>query len=146
MLLSTLPTIKCPLELNIIDLKLFMPFEVNYCRKRFVCCLGSGLCLVGATEIVLNAPQMDDTGGVSSVDDLLKALVQPLFVIYALSALSGTALLSLHTAPRHGASNPLVYLGITALVGSLTVCLCKTLSLMLRETFSGTLAFLIVHC
>ena len=86
---------------------------------------------------MLNAPGMDEDGEVRSVDELLNALAQPLFVIYALSALAGTAVLALHSAPRFGASNPLVYLGITALVGSLTVCLCKTLSLMLRETLSG---------
>ena len=47
------------------------------------------------------------------------------FLLYVVLAIGVALVLIIHTAPRHGTSNVLVYVAICSLVGSLSVMSCK---------------------
>jgi drug/metabolite transporter (DMT)-like permease len=96
--------------------------------------LGCGLCICGSVPLVLHAPP---EAPVTSVRALWALAAEPLFVWYALTALSAVFVLSSRVEPRHGATSPLPALLICSLMGSLSVLALKALGTALRLTLGG---------
>ena len=96
--------------------------------------LGCGLCICGSVPLVLHAPP---EAPVDSVRALWALAAEPLFVWYALTALSAVFVLSSRVEPRHGATSPLPALLICSLMGSLSVLALKALGTALRLTLGG---------
>ena len=59
------------------------------------------------------------------------------FLLYVVLAIGVALVLIIHTAPRHGTSNVLVYVAICSLVGSLSVMSCKVRLLAFLAMLSG---------
>lgn len=96
--------------------------------------LGCILCIVGSTVIVLHAPEERTPSSVEQIWDLA---IQPAFLLYAASAAGVSLVLMLHSAPRYGQTNIMVYLGICSVIGSLTVMSIKAVGIAIKLTIQG---------
>jgi drug/metabolite transporter (DMT)-like permease len=96
--------------------------------------IGSFLCLLGSTVIVINAP---DEQEVNTMQEIQQRTENPVFLTYAVIAIMVSAVLIYYYAPRYGKSNLLVYIAICSLIGSLSVTFCKGLGVAIKQTFSG---------
>lgn len=96
--------------------------------------VGCGLSLLGSLIIVLHAPE--DTP-VDTVDQILGYAVQPGFLLYVLTVLVVSMVMIYSVSPRYGRSNPLVYITICSLVGSVSVMAIKGFGVAVKLTFSG---------
>lgn len=65
------------------------------------------------------------------------SLVSTAFVTYTIIVVLANVLLIFFFGPRFGSSNPLVYITITASMGSITVMACKSLGVAFKESFAG---------
>lgn len=95
---------------------------------------GCSLCLVGSIIIVLHAPE-DKI--IATVDEVLDYALQPGFVLYCLFVLSFSLYMIYYIAPTQGNSNPIVYISICSLVGSVSVMAVKGFGVALKLTFAG---------
>ncbi|KAI3651679.1 hypothetical protein MP228_002982 [Amoeboaphelidium protococcarum] len=100
--------------------------------------IGSALSLIGSLIIILHAPEEKK---VESINEMLQYALQPGFLIYMILSTSISVLLIYHYAPKYGKRNPLVYISICSLVGSITVMACKAFGIALKLTFSGNNQF-----
>ncbi|KAI4526714.1 magnesium transporter NIPA-domain-containing protein [Schizophyllum commune] len=100
--------------------------------------LACTLCLVGTLIIILNAPEETP---VDSVEDILKYAVQPGFMLYCFTVTVWTLVMIYVVAPRHGRSNPLVYISICSLVGSVSIMAIKGFGIAVKLTFAGSNQF-----
>ncbi|KAF8872421.1 magnesium transporter NIPA-domain-containing protein [Infundibulicybe gibba] len=96
--------------------------------------LGCALCLIGSLIIVLHAPEDKP---VETVDEILHYAIQPGFLMYCLTVLVFTLIMIYAVAPKHGKSNPLVYISICSLVGSVSVMAIKGFGVAVKLTFGG---------
>ena len=96
--------------------------------------IGCGLALIGSLVIILHAPAEKN---VSSINEILRLALAPGFVLYSLIVIGATLYLVYEASPRYGKTNPLVYISICSLVGSMTVVACKACGIALRLTFEG---------
>ena len=96
--------------------------------------LGCGLCICGSVPLVLHAPP---EAPVASVRALWALAAEPLFVWYALTALTAVFVLCTRVEPRYSAASPLPALLICSLMGSLSVLALKALGTALRLTLAG---------
>eukprot|EP00158_Paraphelidium_tribonemae_P003502 Partr_v1_DN26177_c0_g1_i1_m10574 putative NIPA-like domain containing len=96
--------------------------------------VGCALCLIGSLLIVLRAPQEKP---VESMDEMLGFVLQAGFMTYSFFVISATCILVYYLSPRYGKTNPLVYISICSLVGSMTVIACKAFGIALQLTFAG---------
>ncbi|CAG8584619.1 16997_t:CDS:2 [Funneliformis caledonium] len=83
--------------------------------------VGCGLCLIGSIMIVLHSPADKE---IKTVDEILQFALKPVFAIYQI-------------VPKYGRKDPLVYLSICSLVGSISVMSCKGFGIALKLTFAG---------
>ncbi|GJN93240.1 hypothetical protein Rhopal_006287-T1 [Rhodotorula paludigena] len=95
---------------------------------------GCALCLVGSLIIVLHAPEEKE---INSVDEILEYALQPGFMFYCFFVLTFSLYMIYRVAPKHGTSNPLVYVSICSLVGSVSVMAVKGFGVALKLTFGG---------
>ncbi|KAL7338735.1 magnesium transporter NIPA-domain-containing protein [Rhodotorula toruloides] len=95
---------------------------------------GCSLCLVGSIIVVLHAPEDKD---IATVDEILEYALQPGFMFYAFFVTCFSLYMIYKVAPKHGNKNPLVYLSICSLVGSISVMAVKGLGIALKLTFAG---------
>ncbi|KAK4050470.1 hypothetical protein OIV83_003540 [Microbotryomycetes sp. JL201] len=95
---------------------------------------GCSLCLVGSLIIVLHSPEDKQIG---TVDEVLDYAFQPGFVMYGMFVLGFSLWMIYKVAPTQGNSNPLVYISICSLVGSISVMAIKGLGVALKLTFEG---------
>ncbi|BGP19576.1 hypothetical protein JCM10213v2_007671 [Rhodosporidiobolus nylandii] len=95
---------------------------------------GCSLCLVGSLIIVLHSPEDKE---VATVDEMLEYALQPGFMLYCLFVLCFTLYMIYRVAPKHGTSNPLVYISICSLVGSVSVMAVKGFGVAIKLTFAG---------
>ncbi|KAM0793672.1 hypothetical protein ACM66B_001101 [Microbotryomycetes sp. NB124-2] len=95
---------------------------------------GCSLCLVGSLIIVLHSPEDKQIG---TVDEVLEYAFQPGFVLYGMFVLGFSLWMIYKVAPTQGNSNPLVYISICSLVGSISVMAIKGLGVALKLTFEG---------
>ncbi|KAI0075952.1 DUF803-domain-containing protein [Panus rudis PR-1116 ss-1] len=100
--------------------------------------VGCTLCLLGSLIIVLHAPEDKD---VQTVDEILHYAVQPGFLLYCFTALVFTLVMIYAVVPRYGRSNPLVYISICSIVGSISVMAIKGFGVAVKLTFAGNNQF-----
>jgi hypothetical protein len=100
--------------------------------------LGCGLCLVGSLIIVLHAPE-DKV--VTTVDEILYYARQPGFLMYCFVVLVFSLVMIYGVVPRYGRSNPLVYVSICSLVGSVSVMAIKGFGVAVKLTIGGSNQF-----
>lgn len=121
--------------------------------------LGSAICLIGAVIIVLHAPPDED---IETIETILSYALRPGelrlhrlprgllmltmacllgFLIYAITVTSVSVFMIYKVAPVYGKKNPLVYLSICSLVGSVSVMAIKAFGIALKLTFAGNNQF-----
>ncbi|KAL1898821.1 hypothetical protein Sste5346_003231 [Sporothrix stenoceras] len=100
--------------------------------------LGSAICLIGAVIIVLHAPPDED---IQTIDEILHDAIQPGFLIYSFAVTIYSVIAIYKLAPVYGKRNPLIYLSICSLVGSISVMSIKAFGIALKLTFSGNNQF-----
>ncbi|KAJ9137218.1 hypothetical protein NKR23_g9186 [Pleurostoma richardsiae] len=100
--------------------------------------LGSAICLIGAVIIVLHAPPDED---IKTIDKILEYALQPGFLLYAISVCIFSVVMIYKVAPVYGKKNPLIYLSICSLVGSVSVMSVKAFGIALKLTFEGNNQF-----
>ncbi|KAJ2933187.1 hypothetical protein H1R20_g3920, partial [Candolleomyces eurysporus] len=96
--------------------------------------LGCTLCLLGSLIIVLHAPSDKD---INSVEEFLLFAVQPGFLMYCFTVLVFSLIMIYFFVPKYGKTNPLVYISICSLVGSVSVMAIKGFGIAVKLTFSG---------
>ncbi|KIJ63045.1 hypothetical protein HYDPIDRAFT_176134 [Hydnomerulius pinastri MD-312] len=99
---------------------------------------GCALCLIGSLIIVLHAPADKD---VQTVDEILNYALQPGFMLYCATVFIFSVVMIFSIAPRHGRDNPMVYISICSLVGSVSVMAVKGFGVAVKLTFSGNNQF-----
>ncbi|KAJ2359225.1 hypothetical protein IWW50_004653 [Coemansia erecta] len=99
---------------------------------------GCALCLLGSVVVVLNAPR---DGNIESIEQIMHMVMQPPFMAYAVVSVSFLVFMIMRVAGRYGQHNPLVYLSICSVAGSMTVTACKAFGIALKLTFAGNNQF-----
>ncbi|KAJ2158132.1 hypothetical protein GGF46_004004 [Coemansia sp. RSA 552] len=99
---------------------------------------GCALCLMGSVVVVLNAPR---DGEIKSIEQIMHMVMQPPFLAYATVSASFLVLMITRVAGRWGQCNPVVYLSICSVAGSMTVTACKAFGIALKLTFAGNNQF-----
>jgi len=100
--------------------------------------LGCALCLIGSLIIVLHAPEDKP---VETVDEILDYALRPGFLLYAFTVLVFTLTMIYGVVPKYGRSNPLVYISICSLVGSISIMAVKGFGVAVKLTFGGNNQF-----
>ncbi|EIN09076.1 DUF803-domain-containing protein [Punctularia strigosozonata HHB-11173 SS5] len=100
--------------------------------------VGCGLSLVGSLIIVLHAPEDKE---VTSIDEMLEYAEQPGFLLYCLTVAAFSIFMIYVIAPKHGRTNPLVYISICSLVGSVSVMAIKGFGVAVKLTLGGNNQF-----
>lgn len=101
--------------------------------------MGCTLSILGSVIIILHAPEEKLVG---SIEEMLGYAVKPGFLTYSLLVIVITLVLIFHYGPRIGKKNPLVYVTICSLVGSITVIGSKALGIAIRLTAMGDNQFI----
>lgn len=115
--------------------------------------IGCTLCLIGSVIIVLHAPEDKE---VQTVDEILEYAVQPGqcpsqkglkrqisqaastgFMFYCFCALVFCLVMIYRVAPKWGPREPIVYLSICSLAGSVSVMAIKGFGVAIKLTFAG---------
>ncbi|THV07411.1 DUF803-domain-containing protein [Dendrothele bispora CBS 962.96] len=96
--------------------------------------VGCTLSLIGSLIIVLHAPEDKE---VETVDEILGYAVQPGFLLYTFTVLVFSMVMIYGVVPRFGRSNPLVYISICSVVGSVSVMSIKAFGVAVKLTFAG---------
>ncbi|KAJ6469396.1 magnesium transporter NIPA-domain-containing protein [Mycena sanguinolenta] len=96
--------------------------------------VGCALCLIGSVIIVLHAP---DDKEIETIVDFLEYVFKPGFLLYCLTVCIGSVVLAYVVVPKHGRSNPVVYISIASIVGSVSVMFVKGFGLAVKLTFAG---------
>ncbi|KAG6334210.1 hypothetical protein ID866_4881 [Astraeus odoratus] len=99
---------------------------------------GCALCLIGSLIIIFHAPADKE---VETVDEILHYAIQPGFVLYCLTVFIFSMIMIFNVAPRYGRSNPLVYISICSVVGSVSVMAIKGFGVAVKLTLSGNNQF-----
>ncbi|EPS95617.1 hypothetical protein FOMPIDRAFT_1025724 [Fomitopsis schrenkii] len=100
--------------------------------------VGCTLCLLGSLIIVLHAPEDKE---VKTVDEILHYAMQPGFMMYCFTVLVFSLVMIWAVVPKYGRSNPLVYISICSLVGSVSVMAIKGFGVAVKLTFAGNNQF-----
>lgn len=130
--------------------------------------VGCALCLIGSLIIVLHAPEDKE---IETVDEILLLAMQPGvfdsfhylcscnvlrsrqgFLLYCFTVLVLSLVMIYIIAPRYGRSNPVVFVSICSMAGSVSVMAVKGFGVAVKLTFGGnnqfthlsTYAFMIV--
>jgi hypothetical protein len=118
--------------------------------------VGCALCLLGSLIIVLHAP---DDKEITTVDEILHFALQPGernlslakfsslnanrpgFMLYCFTVTVFSALMIFAVVPRYGRTNPVIYISICSLVGSVSVMSIKGFGVAVKLTFAGNNQF-----
>ncbi|PPQ87951.1 hypothetical protein CVT25_001136 [Psilocybe cyanescens] len=100
--------------------------------------IGCTLCLLGSLIIVLHAPEDKP---INTVDEILHFAIQPGFLLYCFTVLVFTLVVIYTVVPKYGRSNPVVYISICSLVGSISVMAIKGFGVAVKLTFAGNNQF-----
>ncbi|KAJ7232310.1 magnesium transporter [Mycena haematopus] len=132
------PVMVTPLgALSVIVGAIFASFLLNE-RLGHLGRVGCALCILGSSIIVLHAPDDKD---LETVTQFLEYAVEPGFLLYCFTVTLFSVIMAYGVAPTHGRTNPLVYISIASLVGSVSVMFVKGFAVALKLTFSGTNQF-----
>ena len=93
---------------------------------------------IGSLIIVLHAPSDKE---VETVDEILEYAAQPLFLAYLLFVTVFSLYMVYKVVPTHGTRNPMVYLSVCSLVGSVSV-------MAIKVSFRGSAKpdLYLIHC
>ncbi|KAJ7021562.1 magnesium transporter [Mycena alexandri] len=128
------PIMVTPLgALSVIVAAVFASFLLNE-RLGHLGRIGCTLCILGSSIIVLHAPEDQE---LETVTQFLEYAVEPGFLLYCFTVLVFSLIMAYGVAPRHGRTNPLVYISIASVVGGVSVMFVKGFSVALKLTFSG---------
>ncbi|WVW78377.1 hypothetical protein I302_100331 [Kwoniella bestiolae CBS 10118] len=95
---------------------------------------GCASCIIGSVIIVLHAPSDKE---VETVDEILTYAAKPAFLFYITFVAVFSVYMIYRVVPTHGTRNPMVYLSICSLVGSVSVMAIKGFGVALKLTFAG---------
>ncbi|WVQ75940.1 hypothetical protein IAR50_005575 [Cryptococcus sp. DSM 104548] len=95
---------------------------------------GCAACIIGSVVIVLHAPSDKE---VETVDEILSYAARPVFLAYITFVGIFSLFMIYRVVPTHGTKNPMVYLSICSLVGSVSVMAIKGFGVALKLTLSG---------
>ncbi|KAJ7658078.1 magnesium transporter NIPA-domain-containing protein [Mycena rosella] len=133
------PIMVTPLgALSVIVAAVFASFLLNE-RLGHLGRVGCTLCILGSSIIVLHAPEDQE---LETVTQFLEYVVEPSFLLYCFTVLIFSLIMAYGVAPRHGRTNPLVYISIASLVGGVSVMFVKGFTVALKLTFSGENQFI----
>ncbi|KAJ7746459.1 magnesium transporter NIPA-domain-containing protein [Mycena maculata] len=96
--------------------------------------VGCALCLLGSVIIVLHAPEDKP---VETIVDFLNYALQPGFLLYCFTVCVLAVVLAYAVGPKYGRTNPVVYISIASLVGSVSVMFVKGFGVAVKLTFGG---------
>ncbi|CAK5272571.1 unnamed protein product [Mycena citricolor] len=96
--------------------------------------VGCALCLLGSVIIVLHAP---DDRPIETITDFLNYAMKPGFLMYCFTVCALAIFLAYAVAPKHGRTNPTVYISIASIVGSVSVMFIKGFGVAVKLTFAG---------
>lgn len=96
--------------------------------------VGCLLCVLGSTVMVIHSPKEQE---VADIDQLKAMVAEPAFIVYATLIIIVAVFLMVHTAPRYGSKNVLVYITICSSLGSFTVMGCKGVGVGVKQSLSG---------
>ncbi|KAJ7199251.1 magnesium transporter NIPA-domain-containing protein [Mycena pura] len=96
--------------------------------------VGCALCLLGSVIIVLHAP---DDKEIATIGDFLNYALKPGFLMYCFTVCVGAVVLAYGVAPNHGRKNPVVFISIASIVGSVSVMFIKGFGVAVKLTFAG---------
>ncbi|KAF7291932.1 hypothetical protein MIND_01218700 [Mycena indigotica] len=96
--------------------------------------VGCALCLLGSVIIVLHAP---DDQPIDTITDFLNYALKPGFLLYCFVVCVGSVVLAYGVAPKLGRKNPVVFISIASLVGSVSVMFVKGFGVAVKLTFAG---------
>ncbi|MBW0544825.1 hypothetical protein O181_084540 [Austropuccinia psidii MF-1] len=97
--------------------------------------IGCTLCLVGSIIIVLHAPEDKE---IKTVDEILGYALHPGFMFYCVFVAVFSVFMILKVCPTHGSREPIVYISICSLVGSVSVMAIKGFGVALKLTLAGS--------
>lgn len=100
--------------------------------------VGCTLCLLGSLIIVLHAPEDKE---ITTVDEILHFALQPGFMLYCFTVAVFSVFMIFAVAPRYGRTNPVIYISICSLVGSVSVMSIKGFGVAVKLTFAGNNQF-----
>ncbi|KAG8978743.1 hypothetical protein FRC05_010017 [Tulasnella sp. 425] len=100
--------------------------------------IGCTLSLAGSLIIVLHAPEDKP---IQTVDEILNYALQPAFMLYCFCVLVFSFIMIFAVAPRYGRRDPVVYISICSLVGSVSVMSIKGFGIAVKLTLSGNNQF-----
>ncbi|KAF7337341.1 hypothetical protein MSAN_02259700 [Mycena sanguinolenta] len=133
------PVMVTPLgALSVIVGAIFASFLLNE-RLGHLGRVGCALCILGSSIIVLHAPDDKD---LETVTQFLEYAVEPGFLLYCFTITLFTLVMIYGVAPKHGRTNPLVYISIASLVGSVSVMFVKGFTVALKLSLSGSNQFM----
>ncbi|KAJ7753817.1 magnesium transporter NIPA-domain-containing protein [Mycena metata] len=96
--------------------------------------VGCALCLLGSVIIVLHAP---DDKKIDTITDFLNYALKPGFLLYCFTVCVLSVVLAYAVGPKHGRKNPVVYISIASIVGSVSVMFVKGFGVAVKLTFAG---------
>ncbi|PKC12545.1 DUF803-domain-containing protein, partial [Rhizophagus irregularis] len=96
--------------------------------------IGCAQCIIGATVIVLHAPNQHIA---SDIEEFKKMFFAPVFLTYAIVSILGSLLIIWKVAPKYGTKYMQVYIGICSLIGSLSVVTTQGLGTAIVKTIQG---------
>ncbi|KAK7059747.1 magnesium transporter NIPA-domain-containing protein, partial [Favolaschia claudopus] len=96
--------------------------------------VGCALCLIGSVIIVLHAP---DDKPIETIVDFLEYAMKPAFLMYCFAVVAAAITLAYAIVPKHGRTNPVVYISIASIVGSVSVMFVKGFGVAVKLTFAG---------
>ena len=96
--------------------------------------IGCTLCVLGSAIIVLHAPEDKE---VETVDEILGYAMRPGFMAYCTFVLVFSLVMIYRVAPKWGPREPIVYLSICSLVGSVSVMAIKGFGISIKLTLAG---------
>ncbi|GME74268.1 unnamed protein product [[Candida] boidinii] len=100
--------------------------------------MGCAICLLGSVIIVLHAPADRE---VNTIDEILTYAAKPAFLFYMLLVATYTFFMVWKIVPKYGNKNPMIYISICSVVGSISVCAIKAFGIALRLTLEGNNQF-----
>ncbi|RXK40987.1 hypothetical protein M231_01835 [Tremella mesenterica] len=95
---------------------------------------GCASCVIGTVIIVLHAPSDKE---VTTVDEILDYAARPAFLIYIIFVVIFCVYMIYRVVPVYGNKNPMVYISICSLSGSVSVMAIKGFGVALKLTFAG---------
>ncbi|KAJ7154615.1 magnesium transporter NIPA-domain-containing protein [Mycena filopes] len=96
--------------------------------------VGCALCLLGSVIIVLHAP---DDKKIDTITDFLNYAMKPGFLLYCFTVCVIAVVLAYAVGPKYGRTNPVVYISIASIVGSVSVMFVKGFGVAVKLTFAG---------